>query len=126
VNARRTPALLVVGFALAGCGGDDGGGGSGADAAKLPAAQIDRIERTLESALAGPEAFDEPGADVQAVECPADVEQKAAEEFRCEVRRSDGEGVATVTLVDERGTDISYEADIEGSKITGRQDVLTR
>jgi Domain of unknown function (DUF4333) len=124
VNARRTAVVLALGVALAGCGGDDGGGEDSDSAPTLPAAQLDKIENTLESALAGPEAFDEPGADVQAVECPADVEQKAGEEFRCEVRRSDGEGVATVTLVDEKGTDISYEAEIAGSKITGRQDVV--
>jgi hypothetical protein len=126
VNARWTAASLAIGIALAGCGDEDGGGdGESGDApAKLAPAQIDKIENTLESALASPGGFDEPGAEVQAVECPADIEQKRGEEFQCEIRRSDGEGVATVTLVDERGTDIAYEADIAGSRITGRQDVI--
>jgi hypothetical protein len=125
VNARWTAASIAIGIALGGCGDEESGGDddSGEAPAQLAPAQIDKIENALESALASPGSFDEPGAEVQAVECPSDIEQKSGEEFQCEVRRSDGEGVATVTLVDERGTDIAYEADIAGARITGRQDI---
>ena len=110
-------ALLTVSLGSGACGGNSEEAPPPATP-KLPAAQIVKIERTLKTAAAG---SGQPP--FRTLDCPSDVPAKVNAAFTCAASSSRGKGSVRATLYNKQGTDVGYEANVGGVKVSGRQDV---
>ena len=109
---RLAPFLAAAAFALAGCGGDDGGGG---DENKLQTADIqERLTAELEEDTGGTASRTEP-LEITSLECPEEGEKKKGTEFEGDVEAAgDLTGTVVVELDDDEGKGLTYEAELEG------------
>ena len=104
-----TGALLAL--AIAGCGGSDDDGGSDAGP-PLPQQQVTKIEGTLKTVARS--------GGLKSVDCPAEIPAKADAEFECQT----DQGTLKVTLLDARGSEVSWSGTLGKAQVTGRQTVF--
>ena len=109
IRRRATLFLAVAALAVAGCGGDDDGGGED----KLDTGSIqERLTAELEDQ---PTTSTAEPLEVTSMECPDEVDKKKGTEFECDVETADGlTGTVEVELDDDEGEAVTYEAELQG------------